>query len=96
MDHFLKSLLNLLEYYLFYVLVFGHKAHGILAPPPDTESTVPALEGGLKHWIAREVPILTFSDISRISFRVINTCSIHVYIHVYISVYQYMQQTHSW
>lgn len=61
---------------------FGNKAHGILAPPPGTESTVPALEGGLNHWIAREVPILTFNDISRISFRV--------------TVYQYMQQTHSW
>ena len=61
---------------------FGHKAHGISAPEPGTESTLPALERGLNHWIAREVPILSFNDISQISFRV--------------TVYQYVQQTHSW
>ena len=81
MDHFLKSLLSLLDYYLFCSVFFCHKAHGILAPPPETESTLPELEGGLNHWTAREVPILSFNDISWISFRV--------------TVYQYMQQTHS-
>ena len=30
---------------LFYVLVFGHEACGILAPQPGTEPTTPALEG---------------------------------------------------
>ena len=43
--HFLKSLLNLLQYCLFYVLVFGCKACGILAPPPGMEPTLPALKG---------------------------------------------------
>ena len=30
---------------LFYALVFGHKALGILAPQPGIESVPPALEG---------------------------------------------------
>ena len=30
---------------LFYVLVFGHEARGILAPRPGIESVPPALEG---------------------------------------------------
>ena len=41
---FLRSFLNLLQYCLyFYVLVFGHEAHGILALQPDVKP--PALEG---------------------------------------------------
>ena len=44
-NHFLKSLLNLLQYCLFYVLFFGHEAYGTLTPPPEIEFTHPALEG---------------------------------------------------
>ena len=41
---FLKSLLNLSQYCLFCVLVFGCKACGIPAPPPGMEPTLPALK----------------------------------------------------
>ena len=44
-NHFLKSLLNLLQYCLFYVLFFGQEAYGTLTPPPEIEFTHPALEG---------------------------------------------------
>ena len=42
---FLKSLLNLLKYCLFYVLVFSHEACGLLAPGPGIEPTPPTLQG---------------------------------------------------
>ena len=43
---FLKSLLNLLQYYFcFMFCLFGPKACGILAPWPGIEPTPPALEG---------------------------------------------------
>ena len=43
---FLKSLLNLLQYcFYFLVLVFGHEACAILAPWLGMEPTAPALEG---------------------------------------------------
>ena len=43
---FLKSLLNLLQYcFCFMFWFFGHKACGILSPPPGIESAPPALEG---------------------------------------------------
>ena len=45
MNHFLKSLLNLLQDCLFYVLFFGHEAYGTLTPPPEIELTCPAMEG---------------------------------------------------
>ena len=33
--------------FLFYELVFGWEAYGILAPPPGIDTTPPALEGSL-------------------------------------------------
>ena len=47
MDHFLKSLLNLLQYCFCFMFFgfFGHKACRILAPQPGIESAPPALEG---------------------------------------------------
>ena len=39
---------------LFYVLIFGQEACGILAPRPGIEPTAPGLEG--KVFTAREVP----------------------------------------
>ena len=43
---FLKSSLNLLQYCLrFMIWSFGHKACGILVPPPGMEPAPPALEG---------------------------------------------------
>ena len=45
-DHFLKSLLNLLQYYFhFMLLVLGWDAGGILAPQPGIEPVLPELEG---------------------------------------------------
>ena len=37
-------------------MFFGCEACGILAPQPGIEPAPPALEGGLNHWTAREVP----------------------------------------
>ena len=47
MDHFLKSLLNLLQYcfFFFYVLVFWLRAMWYLTPQPGMEPEPPALEG---------------------------------------------------
>ena len=53
MDHFLKFLLNLLQYYFCFMFcfffvclfVFGHDACGILTPQPGIKPTPPALEG---------------------------------------------------
>jgi len=43
---FLKSLLNLLQYYLCFMFWFGdHVACGILVPQPGIEPTPPAVEG---------------------------------------------------
>ena len=55
MDHF-KVFIQLVIILLlfFYVLVFGHKACGILAPRPGTELSSPALEGSLNHQTTRE------------------------------------------
>ena len=44
-NHFLKSLLNLLQYCLFNVLFFGHEAYATMTPPPEIELTRPAMEG---------------------------------------------------
>ena len=45
MDHFLKSLLNLLQYYYFvFVFRFWAMGHETLAPSPRIEPTPPALE----------------------------------------------------
>ena len=46
MDHFLKVFFEFVTILLlFYVLVFGRKACGILAPQPGIEPAPPALEG---------------------------------------------------
>ena len=46
MDHFLKTLLNLLQYcFCFMFSFFGHEAYGILAPQSGIELVPPALEG---------------------------------------------------
>ena len=42
-DHFLKSLLNLLQYCSFDVLVFGRQACRFLVPRPGIEPAPPAL-----------------------------------------------------
>ena len=43
---FLKSSLNLLQYYFCFMFwFFGHEAYGILTPQPGMEPTPPALEG---------------------------------------------------
>ena len=56
MDHFLKSLLNLLQY-LFYILVFWPQ--GILAPQPRIEPIFPALENKVSATGAcREIPTI--------------------------------------
>ena len=45
-DHFLKSLLNLLQYcYCFMFWYFGCEACGTIAPQLGIEPTTPALEG---------------------------------------------------
>ena len=45
-DHFLKFLLNLLQYcFCFMFWIFGHKACGVLALQPGIEPAPPALEG---------------------------------------------------
>ena len=45
-DHFLKSLLNMLQYcFCFMFWFFGPEACGILAPQPGIELVPPALEG---------------------------------------------------
>ena len=45
-DHFLKSLLNLLQYcFCFMFYSFGREARGLLAPRPVIEPAPPALEG---------------------------------------------------
>ena len=45
MDHFLKSLLNLLQYCFYFMLwFFGCKAWGILVPWPAIEPILPALK----------------------------------------------------
>ena len=46
MDHFLKSLLNFLQYYFCLMFSFwGHKACGILGAQPGIKPTPSALEG---------------------------------------------------
>ena len=64
MDHFLKSLLNLLQYCFCFMFWFlGHKAYGFLAPRTGIEPAPPALEGKvLNHWTAREVPVFAFLE----------------------------------
>ena len=52
-DHFLMSLLNLLQYcFSFMFWFFGHEACGISVLWPGIEPTSPALEG--------EVPVISF------------------------------------
>ena len=53
-DHFKKSLLNLSQFCLFYVLTFGQEACVILAPRSGIEPIAPGLEGEV--FTAREVP----------------------------------------
>ena len=56
MEHFFKSLLNLLQY-CFSCLgssFFGHEACGILASQPKIEPTAASLEDR-NHWTAWEV-----------------------------------------
>ena len=62
---FFKSLLSLLQhcFCFLYFGFFGHEACGILAPWPGIEPTPPALEvWNLNHWVAREVPSVTFDS----------------------------------
>ena len=58
MELFLKSLLNLLQYYFcFMFCFFGHKACGFLAPQSGIQPVPPVLEArSLNHWTARKVP----------------------------------------
>ena len=44
--------------FLFYVLVFGCQAWGILPPQPGIEPAPPPLEGSLNYWITRKIPKL--------------------------------------
>ena len=55
-DHFLKSLLNLLQYFFCFMFwFFGYEACGIFTPQPRIEPAPPTLGGGLNHWTTREV-----------------------------------------
>ena len=60
-DHFLKSVLNLLQYCLFYVFGFLAMRRGVLgrflAPQPGIKPAPPNWKAKcLNHWRAREVP----------------------------------------
>ena len=48
---------------LFYVLLFGCQACGILALQPGIKPASPAMEGeALTHWTARAVPSVGFKE----------------------------------
>ena len=68
----LQSLLNLLTtLFLFYVLVFGHEACGVLAPQPGIEHTPPALEVQVltTRLLGRSPVVFLKGNISRFSIQ---------------------------
>ena len=74
-DHFLKSLLNLLQYcFCFTFWFFGHEACGILAPWPGVKPTPPALEGEvLTTWLpGRSLILLILIQAQNIKLHLIN------------------------
>ena len=69
MDHFLKSLLNLLQYcFCFIFHFFGPEAYEILAPQPGIKPVPPSLEGKvLTTGPPGKCPYLYFKPIQKLS-----------------------------
>ena len=67
-DHFLKSLLNLLQYcFCFIFRFFGPETCGILAPQPGIKPVPPSLEGKvLTTGLPGKCPYLYFKPIQKL------------------------------